>query len=190
VGHSPSDCVASQQGALGWRLHFADATCLTDVEKRLKFHVVLVVTTGVTLIAAPASAGQTIPNDMNMCAGEKTAVLATVRGIEVAEGTIRVQSYRATKADWLKKGRWLTRIEAPATSKTMRFCIPMDGPGTYAIALRHDINGNGKTDIFKDGGGMSNNPSISIWNLGKPSYKKVAIQVEGPTSITIDMRYM
>jgi len=73
----------------------------------------------------------------------------------------------------------------------MTFCMPFDGPGTYAIAVRHDKNGNGKTDISSDGGGMSNNPSINIFNLGKPSYKKTRISIgDSVSTITINMRYM
>ncbi|HCB79650.1 MAG TPA: hypothetical protein DEP68_12890, partial [Erythrobacter sp.] len=64
------------------------------------------------------------------------------------------------------------RMEAPAKAGTMTFCMPVPKPGVYGIAVRHDVNGNGSTDIFKDGGAMSNNPSINIFNLGKPSYKK------------------
>jgi uncharacterized protein (DUF2141 family) len=57
--------------------------------------------------------------------------------------------------------------------------------------VRHDVNGNGHTDLTQDGGGMSNNPSINIFNLGKPSYKKTAISVgNGVKSIRIQMRYM
>jgi uncharacterized protein (DUF2141 family) len=38
---------------------------------------------------------------------------------------------------------------------------------------------------------MSNNPSINVFNLGKPSYKKTAFSVgEGVSSITVTMRYM
>lgn len=156
----------------------------------MSFRSTLAVASGALLIASPAAAGEKIPNDMARCTGNGTAVLATVRGIKQAQGTMRVQSYRATKADWLKKGRWLKRIDVQAAAGTMRFCIPVDAPGRYAIAVRHDLNGNGKTDIFSDGGGMSNNPSISVWNLGKPSYKKVAFQVDGRTAIRIDMKYM
>jgi uncharacterized protein (DUF2141 family) len=116
-------------------------------------------------------------------------MLVTVRGIKAPEGTMRVQSYRATKADWLVKGRWLKRIEQSASADTMRFCLPVDPPGTYAVAIRHDVNGNGKTDIFKDGGGMSNNPSVSVFNLGRPSYKKVGVRVDGVVPVAIRMRY-
>ena len=145
-------------------------------------------------ISAPAAAQfrQKIGNDMAKCtAGSGPAVMVTVNGIKASSGTVRVQSYHGTSSDWLKKGRWLSRIEAPARAGTMTFCVPVPEAGTFAIAVRHDTNGNGKTDISQDGGGMSNNPSINIFNLGKPSYEKTAISV-GPSvkSIRIVMKYM
>ena len=73
----------------------------------------------------------------------------------------------------------------------MVFCMPVPRAGIYGIAVRHDVNGNGSTDITSDGGAMSNNPSINIFNLGKPSYRKTAFEIgEGVTSIRINMRYM
>ncbi len=63
--------------------------------------------------------------------------------------------------------------------------------GNYAVAVRHDKNGNGSTDISSDGGGFSNNPSISVLNLGKPSVGKVSFYVgSGVTTVTINMKYM
>ena len=144
--------------------------------------------------AAPAQAQyrQKIGNDMSKChAGSGPAVMVTVDGIETSSGKIRVQSYRGTKADWLEKGKWINRIEAPAKAGSMTFCMPVPAAGTYGIAVRHDQNGNGKTDISSDGGAMSNNPSINIFNLGKPSYKKTAFEVGNSVkSIRIRMRYM
>lgn len=135
---------------------------------------------------------QEIANDMRQCAaGAGPAVRVTVNGVKAGAGTIRVQSYRGIKSDWLEKGKWLSRIEAPARAGTMSFCVPVPRAGTYGIAVRHDANGNGKTDITKDGGGMSNNPSINILNLGKPSYTRTAFEVgPGVTAITITMKYM
>ena len=69
--------------------------------------------------------------------------------------------------------------------------MPAPGPGTYGIAIRHDVNGNDETDLTQDGGGMSNNPSINIFNLGKPSYTKVAFRLgQEVKAMTIRMRYM
>ena len=135
---------------------------------------------------------QEISNDMRQCApGGGPAVRVTVSGIKSSDGRIRVQSYRGTKSDWLEKGKWINRIEASARQGTMVFCMPVPRSGTYGIAVRHDTNGNGKTEISQDGGAMSNNPSINIFNLGKPSYRKTAFEVgSGVTSIRINMRYM
>lgn len=134
---------------------------------------------------------QKIGNEPAKCsAGAGPAVRLTVTDIKEGRGTIRVQSYRGTKEDWLEKGKWIYRIEAPARAGSMTFCMPLPKPGTYAIAVRHDLNGNGSTDIFSDGGAMSNNPSLNIFNLGKPSYKKVAFEVgTGVETMSIRMRY-
>ena len=144
-----------------------------------------------TAVPAMAQYRQKITNDMTKCyAGSGPAVMVTVDDIKSSSGKIRVQSYHGTADEWLKKGKWLNRIEVPAREGTMTFCLPVDGSGTYAIAVRHDVNGNKKTDISRDGGGMSNNPSINIFNLGKPSYKKTAIDVgRDVKSIRIRMRY-
>ena len=149
---------------------------------------------GGLLATAPANAQyrNTITNDLSKCsANSKSAVRVTVSGIKTSTGKIRVQSYKGTKSDWLKSGKWLSRIETSARKGTMTFCVPVSGPGVYGIAVRHDKNGNGKTDITKDGGAMSNNPSINIFNLGKPSYKKTRFNVgPGVKSISIKMKYM
>jgi len=146
------------------------------------------------LLATPAYAAvkrQKISNDISKCyAGKGPSVLITVDGFKSSSGRVRVQSYRSLANEWLKKGQWLHRIEANAKAGTMTFCVPIEKPGMHGIVVRHDVNGNRKTDIFKDGGGMSNNPSINIFNLGKPSYKKTAFRVgSGVTSIRIRMKY-
>ncbi|MDZ4306880.1 DUF2141 domain-containing protein [Allopontixanthobacter sp.] len=155
--------------------------------------VVLALATGSLGLSVSAAAqyNQVLSNDLAKCStGAGPAVKVTVQGIKQASGKIRVQSYNGTKSDWLEKGRWLTRIEAPAKSGTMTFCVPVPSSGTYGIAVRHDVNGNGKTDIREDGGAMSNNPSINIFNLGKPGYQKTAFNVgSGVTAISITMKY-
>ena len=142
-------------------------------------------------VPAHAQTREKIGNDMSEChSGSGPALMVTVDGIKSASGKVRVQAYRATAADWMVKGRWINRIEQPARKGTMTFCLPLPAPGSYAIAVRHDVNGNGKTDIRVDGGAMSNNPSINVFNLGKPNYTKVAVPVgNDPKSIRVHMRY-
>lgn len=147
-------------------------------------------------LAAPAPAlaqyRNEIRNDMGRCsAGDGPALHVTVEGVKSTSGKLRIQTYHATSAEWLSKGKWLSRIEVPARAGTMTFCLPVPASGTYGVAVRHDVNGNGETDIRTDGGAMSNNPSINIFNLGKPSYTKVGVPVgSGVKSIRIQMKYM
>lgn len=142
-------------------------------------------------VPAQAQYRQKIGNDMAQCRSDKgPAIMVTVDGIKASTGRVRVQSYNATAADWLKKGRWLTRTDSAAKAGTMTFCVPVPAAGSYAIAVRHDLDGDGATDLFGDGGAMSNNPSINIFNLGKPSIAKTAITVgSGVKSIRVQMRY-
>jgi uncharacterized protein (DUF2141 family) len=143
-------------------------------------------------LTGTASAGSVITNDLSRCAaGKGPAVKVVVNGIKSSTGQMRVQSYPATKAAWLAKGRWLHRIETGARAGTMSFCVPVGAVGNYAIAVRHDKNGNGSTDISADGGGFSNNPSINILNLGKPAVGKVSFYAgSGVTTVNIAMKYM
>lgn len=155
-------------------------------------YLILISATALALVSGTAAAGQEMDNDLSRCAaGKGPAVLVSVRGVKEAKGVVRVQSYSATAGSWLAKGRWLNRIESRANAGNMSFCVPVPSEGKYGIAVRHDRNGNGKTDITQDGGGFSNNPSLSILNLGKPSVGKVAFDAgPGVTRITINLRYM
>jgi len=144
-------------------------------------------TAGGAVAAAPYK--HVVSNDPGRCTGGP-AVKVDISGITPAKGTLRVQLYRSTAQDWLQKGRWLNRVEVPVHAASATVCMPVPGPGTYGVAVRHDVNGNGETDNRTDGGGMSNNPSISILNLGRPSYKQTAFAVaDGVKSISIQMRY-
>ena len=144
-------------------------------------------------VATPAHAQfqQEIRNDPERCRGDGAAIRINLTGVRSSQGTIRVQLYRGIKADWLESGRWIHRIEAPARQGSMSFCMPVPRPGTYAIAVRHDVNDNDRTDITTDGGAMSNNPSINIFNLGKPSYTKTRFDVGNRVvSLALKMRYL
>jgi len=155
-------------------------------------YLVLISATALALVSGAAAAGEEISNDLSRCAvGKGPAVLVNVQGVKEARGILRVQSYAATPGSWLAKGRWLHRIESRAGAGNMSFCVPVPSEGKYGIAVRHDRNGNGKTDFTQDGGGFSNNPGVSILNLGKPSVSKVAFDAgPGVTRITINLKYM
>ena len=145
-------------------------------------------TAGVAAAAAPYK--HVVSNDPGRCTGGP-AVKVDISGITPAKGTLRVQLYRSTAQDWLQKGHWLNRVEVPVHAASTTVCMPVPGPGTYGVAVRHDVNGNGETDIRTDGGGMSNNPPVNIFNLGKPSYEKAAFAVgRDVKTISIQVRYL
>lgn len=149
------------------------------------------VAAGTLAVAVPALAyQQEIRNDPARCRGAGPAVRVNVAGIESSSGNLRVQIYNGTREDWLESGKWLYRIEVPARAGSMSFCLPVPAAGSYAVAVRHDTNGNGRTDLTSDGGAMSNNPSINILNLGRPNVTRTRFDVAGVTTISINMRYM
>ncbi len=84
------------------------------------------------------------------------------------------------------------RLSLPAgTAQVLRF--HNIAPGTYAIALLHDENGNGRADralsmIPREGFGFSRDAPV---RMGPPSFNAAAITVGG-TALhqTIRMRYM
>ena len=64
----------------------------------------------------------------------------------------------------------------------------MPGPGRYAVAVRHDSDGNGRSG-WSDGGGFSRNPSVSLVSL-RPSYDRVAFNVgRGVAGVNITLLY-
>ncbi len=129
-------------------------------------------------IAAPAAAQAALGPDAASCraGAHEPAVLVNVSGFKTRSGELRVQLYGSNPADFLASGKKLKRIDIPVTQAgTMRVCVAVPAPGTYAIAVRHDIDGNGKSG-WNDGGGFSRNPDISITRL-KPKHSQVAFAV-------------
>ena len=117
--------------------------------------------------------------------------MINLTGVRASSGIVRIQLYRGIAGDWLERGRWLQRIEIPAREGAMAICMPVPAAGDYAIAIRHDVNGNGSTDIRTDGGAMSNNPSINIFNLGRPSVNRTKFSIGRQVlPMTINMRYL
>lgn len=122
--------------------------------------------------------------------GDTPGVLVRVDGFKARTGVLRVQAYGSNPTDFLAKGKKIKRIDVPVTkSGPMDVCMTLPKAGRYAIAVRHDLDGNGKSS-WSDGGGFSRNPRLSLANL-KPSYQDVAIDVDSkikPLSILLNYR--
>ncbi len=146
---------------------------------------------GVALAANPAAAQAALGPDAASCksGASNPAVLVSVNGFKHRGGKLRVQLYGSNPADFLAKGKKLRRIDLPVTpSGAMNVCVAVPRPGTYAIAVRHDADANGKSG-WSDGGGFSRNPKISLLDL-KPSYDEVVIPVgNGVKPVNVVLNY-
>ena len=116
----------------------------------------------------------------------------SIEQVRSSRGVITLTLYPDDQARFLapKGALFVARVKARAG--IARSCIYLPGPGTYALALYHDENGNGKVDrnaigIPQEGFGFSNNPSVLI---SAPSLKSVRFSVARTGSNTgIRMKY-
>lgn len=144
----------------------------------------------VGLVAMPWQASAALVGDVAACARGESALLVRVAGFKAHSGNLRVQVYGSNPSDFLAKGKKLRRVELPVRGNRMDVCVALPGPGNYAVAVRHDINGDGQRGDWNDGGGFSRNPSLSLVNL-KPKYRDVVIQVGSgvrPVDVTLNYR--
>jgi len=140
------------------------------------------------ITATPAPA-QAVGPDAAACRAGRPSILVNITGFKNRVGKVRVQLYGSNPSDFLAKGKKLRRIDLPVDrSGPMQVCVAVPKPGTYAIAVRHDADGNGKSG-WNDGGGFSRNPDISLTNL-RPKHSQVAINVgNGVRTIDVVMNY-
>jgi uncharacterized protein (DUF2141 family) len=125
--------------------------------------VMLAGSAGALALSAPLVAqATTLGPAAARCDANASAVLVEVAGFKARTGTLRVQLYAANSKTYLEKRQWLDRVDvAVAKSGPMRICVPVEKAGDYVVSVRHDINGNGKSDR-SDGGGLSGNPDMKL----------------------------
>jgi uncharacterized protein (DUF2141 family) len=146
------------------------------------------------VFAAPAGATVLGP-DAGVCArGDGPAILVNVVGFKNRAGSVRARTFGGSPSTWFDKKHYLKRTLAEVPSSgAVAICMPVPGPGTYAVDIRHDINANGDTDKA-DGAGASGNPKISLFDVvfgRRPPAAKVSVQVgTGVTPITIVLKYL
>ena len=142
------------------------------------------------LALRPGIAEAAIGPDAAACAPRsgRTALIVNVRGFRARSGSLRIALYGSDPARFLARGGSVRRVDVPvARSGTMQVCVAVPQPGRYAVAVRHDENGNGETD-WDDGGGFSRNPVLSI--AGRPAFERVAFDVRrGVQAIDVTLNY-
>lgn len=149
----------------------------------------LVLAGGVVALGLSAPGGATILGaDAAVCAAGKPALLVRVNGLKQATGTLKLSVYGNNPSVYLKKQGRLRRIKVPVRSSgPLDVCVAVPRSGRYAVAVHHDLNGNGDKDRH-DGGGYSNNPRVSITNL-RPAFSRTAVTV-GKSPARVDVRLL
>jgi uncharacterized protein (DUF2141 family) len=140
--------------------------------------------------AAAEPAGAVLGPDAARCrsGSAEPAILVGVSGFKNRVGKLRIQLYDDPD-DFMVRGKKMRRIDLPLTGAgPMQVCVGVPRPGAYAIVIRHDADGNGKTG-WNDGAGYSNNPRLSLVSL-KPPFRKVAVTVgHGVKPVSVVLNY-
>ncbi len=129
--------------------------------------------TQTTLIAAFALASFVF-------ASQATAATLTVKitGISEAVGKMAVKLVSSQEAYDGKAKASAAQMLSVSSTEPMTMTFPDLAPGTYAVMVMQDENGNGKLDsnilgIPKEGYGFSNNPNV----MRKPYFNETKFEV-------------
>lgn len=143
--------------------------------------------------AALGAAGQAAAQ--GDCTGPPSAtrLFVNVEGVRSSQGLIAVTLYPDDSHRFLARRGSLYVGRVPARAGTTRVCIHLPAPGTWAIAVYHDADGNRRFNrtglgLPAEGYGFSNNaPAL----LGLPSFRRVRLAVprtDMATSISLHYR--
>ncbi len=140
-----------------------------------------------------ASAAFAEPAVERICAeGDQVRLQITVSGVRNAKGAITLMLYGDRDEDFLKKGKRIGRIRVPALAGEVTVCVPVPAPGSYAISLYHDEDGNKKLTknwlgLPTEGYGFSRDAAVS-YRLPQLD-EAVFTALPGDTQLGITMRY-
>jgi uncharacterized protein (DUF2141 family) len=113
----------------------------------------------------------------------------TVSDIREAKGSLMVAVVNSDAA-WKSEAAPVAVQKIPAAQGEVKLHFKDLAPGTYAVQVMHDENGNGQIDtnflgIPVEGYGFSNNPNV----MRKAHYDEARFEVGvDPASITIRLR--
>ena len=148
----------------------------------------------VSLFALTLSGGAVsaapVGSDATACESGKPSIAVVVSGFKQGSGTLKVTLYNGDPGRYLVHNGKLRNVIVPVHSTApMEVCIAVPAPGLYAVALHHDINGNGEKDRA-DGGGYSRNPHLSLFRL-KPAFSETGLRVgNGPVRTPVTLVYV
>lgn len=105
----------------------------------------------------------------------------TVTGVRSAAGQVTALLFLGEGGFPAKEARALRKVSVPAVQGTVSLRLADVAPGSYAVTIYHDENGNGKLDtnwigIPKEPVAVSNNAK---GRMGPPKYKDAMFVVGG-----------
>jgi uncharacterized protein (DUF2141 family) len=161
----------------------------------LKLRLGLLALATSVVVPAGLTAAQILGPTPAVCsASSAPSILVRVSGLKDRGGKLRVRTFGGSPENYFDKTKALLRVEyAVPDSGPVEVCVPVPAVGVYALDVRHDTNGNGKTDRA-DGAGASGNPKLSFFDVlfkRKPPAKQVQVSVgQGTTVVPILVRYL
>lgn len=122
------------------------------------------------LTAPPA--GPIGGSDAAACAAgsARPAVLLTVSAFDGRRGKLRIDRYGDDPDEFLAgkkkleaRGKSLYRVYVPVPAAgDANICIPLPGPGRYALFILHDRDNDDSVGVFSDGFAFSRNPKLGF----------------------------
>ena len=119
-------------------------------------------------------------------AGDLTVNL---KGVRVQTGLVKVAVVNSAEA-WDGKAAPVQADGAPPQGAARSFVFKDLEPGSYAVMISHDENGNGKLDtnfigMPVEGYGFSNNPTV----MRKPTWEEARFEVtDASASVDVELR--
>lgn len=128
------------------------------------------------------------------CTGEKGEVRlrVVVSGVRTADGLMTITLYPDKPSDFLARTGKIARLRIPVTVPETDACMVAPGPGAYAVAVYHDVNGNQDFDrtfigLPAEPFGFSNDPGRI---RGIPKFQDVRFEAAiGDTPVPIALRH-
>lgn len=123
------------------------------------------------------------------------AVIVDVQGLKDRKGVLRMELYPPNDQDFLADDNVLInankvfrRVDMPLPpAGPVELCMRLPNPGTFALALLHDRDGDMKFSAFTDGAGFPGDPKIGF---SRPKAQQATfVAAPGITRLSVRMNY-
>jgi uncharacterized protein (DUF2141 family) len=123
-------------------------------------------------------------------AAQSFTLTITVKGFQSDKGGARLAVHKDASTFPGNADKAVAKQMVPIKDGLAKIEIPELPPGTYAVAVFHDANGNGKLDtnflgIPKEPTGASRDPKP---RMGPPKFTDCSFDLKSNTSITINLQ--